>query len=129
MNQFLAELSRAHPKATYGEMMVRDALEQGAVDRLLVSEGLRKSRILLKCGQCANEWNVTLGRTEELPNCHACKSSDIEELHSESLIDEFSTLSAKSNSSISFISSDTEEGSQLLQGFGGMAALLRYSLM
>jgi peptide chain release factor subunit 1 len=129
MNQFLAELSRAHPKATYGEMMVRDALEQGAVDRLLVSEGLRKSRIQLKCGQCSNEWSVTLGRTEELPNCDDCKSSDIEELHSESLIDEFSTLSEKSNSSISFISSDTEEGSQLLQGFGGMAALLRYSLM
>lgn len=129
MNQFLAELSRAHPKATYGEMMVRDALKQGAVDRLLVSEGLRKSRIQLKCGQCSNEWNVTLGRTEELPNCDSCKSSNIEELHSESLIDEFSTLSEKSNSSISFISSDTEEGSQLLQGFGGMAALLRYSLM
>jgi len=129
MNQFLAELSRAHPKATYGEMMVRDALTQGAVDRLLVSEGLRKSRIQLKCGQCLNEWNVTLGRTEELPNCETCKSSDIEEVHSESLIDEFSALSEKSNSSISFISSDTEEGSQLLQGFGGMAALLRYSLM
>jgi peptide chain release factor subunit 1 len=129
MNQFLAELSRAHPKATYGEMMVRDALEQGAVDRLLVSEGLRKSRIHLKCGQCSTEWNVTLGRTEELPNCNACKSSDVEEVHSESLIDEFTTLSAKGNSSISFISSDTEEGSQLLQGFGGMAALLRYALM
>jgi len=129
MNQFLAELSRAHPKATYGEMMVRDALEQGAVDRLLVSEGLRKSRLHLKCAQCSTEWNVTLGRTEELPNCNACKSSDVEEVHSESLIDEFTTLSAKGNSSISFISSDTEEGSQLLQGFGGMAALLRYALM
>jgi peptide chain release factor subunit 1 len=129
MNQFLAELTRAHPKATYGEMMVRNALEQGAVDRLLVSEGLRKSRIELKCNNCSNQWTVTLGRTEELPNCSSCKNSDITELQSESLIDEFTNLSAKSNSSISFISNDTEEGAQLLQGFGGMAALLRYSLM
>lgn len=129
MNQFLAELARAHPKATYGEMMVRSALEQGAVDRLLISEGLRKSRIELKCNNCSHHWTVTLGRTEELPNCSSCNHSVIEELQSESLIDEFTNLSAKSNSSISFISNDTEEGAQLLQGFGGMAALLRYSLM
>jgi peptide subunit release factor 1 (eRF1) len=38
-------------------------------------------------------------------------------------------MAAKSNSLISFISIDTEEGSQLIEGFGGLAAILRYPMM
>ena len=45
MTSFLSELIKAAPRATYGEMMVRSALERGAVDRLLVSEGLRKNTL------------------------------------------------------------------------------------
>ena len=41
VNEFLEELVKAHPKATYGEKMIRDALEQGAVAKLLISEGMR----------------------------------------------------------------------------------------
>ena len=51
------------------------------------------------------------------------------ELENISLIDELPILAAKGNSSISFISIDTEEGSQLLHGFGGLAAILRYPMM
>ena len=46
-----------------------------------------------------------------------------------SLIDELSVLAGKGNSNVSFVSTDTEEGSQLLQGFGGLAAILRYPVM
>jgi peptide subunit release factor 1 (eRF1) len=38
-------------------------------------------------------------------------------------------MAAKSNSEISFISTDTEEGAQLAYGFGGLAAILRYPMM
>jgi len=38
-------------------------------------------------------------------------------------------MASKGNSMISFISTDTEEGSQLLEGFGGLAAILRYPMM
>ena len=47
MNAFLSELVKPAPKATYGEKMIREALEQGAVGRLLISEGLRKNSITL----------------------------------------------------------------------------------
>ena len=40
VDNFLREVMQAHPKATYGEMMIRSALDQGAVDMLLLSEGL-----------------------------------------------------------------------------------------
>ena len=131
MNRFLQELINSAPKATYGEMMIKQALDQGAVDTLLISEGLRKNSIKLQCKKCSHQWSVTLSRTEEIPECPSCSTStdEIIELENISLIDELTILASKGNSSISFISIDTEEGSQLLQGFGGLAAILRYPMM
>ena len=37
VDRFLREVMQAHPN-TYGEMMIRSALDQGAVERLLLSE-------------------------------------------------------------------------------------------
>ncbi|MEC8242487.1 MAG: peptide chain release factor 1, partial [Candidatus Thermoplasmatota archaeon] len=131
MNRFLEELVRAHPKATYGEMMIKKALDMGAVDTLLISEGMRKNSVHLQCNSCGNEWNVSLTRSQELPSCPQCdaKGDDIKELGSISLIDELSIMAGKGNSELSFISTDTEEGSQLMHGFGGLAAILRYPVM
>ncbi len=131
MNRFLQELVKPHPKAAYGEMMIKQALDQGAVDTLLISEGLRKNSLKLQCKKCDHKWSVSLSRTEPIPNCPSCKSTsdEIIELENISLIDELSVLSAKGNSLISFISVDTEEGSQLMHGFGGLAAILRYPMM
>ena len=131
MNRFLEELVKAHPKATYGEMMIKKALDMGAVDTLLISEGMRKNSVNLKCESCGHEWNISLTRSQELPSCSKCdaKSDSVTELSSISLIDELSGLAGKGNSELSFISTDTEEGSQLMQGFGGLAAILRYPVM
>ena len=131
MNRFLEELTKSHPKATYGEMMIKKALDMGAVDTLLISEGMRKNSIDLACGSCGHEWNVSLTRTEELPDCPKCDAggNNLKELKSISLIDELTILAGKGNSDLSFISTDTEEGSQLMQGFGGLAAILRYPVM
>ncbi|MBT61287.1 MAG: peptide chain release factor 1 [Euryarchaeota archaeon] len=131
MNEFLSELIKASPKAAYGEMMVRGALEQGAVAKLLISEGLRKNSVVLACGSCQHEWKVTIGRMEPLPKCPACKASgdDAKELSSISLIDELGVMAAKSNTDIVYISTDTEEGAQLFEGFGGLAGICRYPIM
>jgi len=131
MNRFLQELIKAHPKATYGEVMIKQALDQGAVDTLLISEGLRKNSLTLKCKKCSNQWKVSISRLEDIPDCPSCnaRSDDINEIENISLIDELSVMAAKSNSLISFISIDTEEGSQLIEGFGGLAAILRYPMM
>ena len=131
MNRFLEELIKTHPKATYGEMMIKKALDMGAVDTLLISEGMRKNSIDLACGSCGHKWNVSLTRTEELPDCPKCDAggNNLKELKSISLIDELTILAGKGNSGLSFISTDTEEGSQLMQGLGGLAAILRYPVM
>ncbi len=131
MTKFLAELIKASPRATYGEMMVRDALERGAIDRLLISEGLRKSTVELQCGSCKHEWTASVGRMETLPSCPSCDASGdgAKELSNISLIDELGKMAERSNTEIIYISIDTEEGSQLLHGFGGLAALCRYPMM
>ncbi len=128
MTRFLSELIKTHPKATYGEMMIKQALEQGAVDMLLISEGMRRNSVDLECTSCSNNWNASLERTQALPPCPSCKSEEVLELASESLIDMLSDLAAKSSSEVTFISVDTEEGSQLNEGFAGLAAILRYPM-
>jgi len=131
MDVFLSELIKNHPKATYGEKMVIQALDQGAVQKLLISEALRKSSLTLQCGSCKHEWKVTIGRMEAIPNCPTCDGSGdkAKELENISLIDELSAKAAKSSSELVYISTDTEEGSQLMLGFGGLAAILRYPIM
>ena len=131
MNRFLAELIKPQPRATYGEMMLRKALDQGAVDTLLISESMRKNSVEIECGACGHTWTASLTRTEELPDCPSCKvgHNSHKELSNTSLINVLSDMAAKSNSEISFISIDTEEGAQLAHGFGGLAAILRYPMM
>ena len=135
MNRFLEELIRTHPKATYGEMMIKQALTSGAVDTLLISEGLRGNIIKMQCKKCnhgaENDWEARLTRQQELPACPSCGASGdaIKELSSHSIIDSLTSLAEDSNSEVTYISVDTEEGSQLMQGFGGLAAILRYPMM
>ena len=131
MNVFLRELVQQQPKATYGEAMIRQALEGGAVSTLLISENLRKNIVDLECQSCKNTWSATLNRNQTLPDCPSCKAKDdaIKEVRSTSLIDNLSDLAMASRSEVVFISIDTEEGSQLMNGFGGLAAVLRYPIM
>ena len=135
MNRFLQELIKSHPKATYGEMMINNALEQGAVDTLLISEGLRGNNVQLQCKKCSNgienKWVVRLQRDEELPSCPECSASGdaIKEIASHSMIDSLTSAAEESKTSVVYISVDTEEGAQLMEGFGGLAAILRYPMM
>ena len=131
MNDFLSELVKPHPKAAYGEKMIREALEQGAVGRLLISEGLRKKTITYQCGSCDTEWTVSVGREDPTPKCPSCKASSdgAKELKNISIIEELGALAAKSNTEIVYISVDTEEGSQLMLGFSGLAGICRYPMM
>jgi peptide chain release factor subunit 1 len=131
VDRFLAEIMRAHPKATYGEMMIRAALEQGAVDILLLSEGLKKTRQAYTCRQCNHGWSVTVNRITEMPACPECKAAS-DQIRDDpentiSLMDELTELAGHSSSKVKLISMDTEEGSTLMQGFGGIGAILRYA--
>ncbi len=130
VDQFLSEIMQQHPKATYGEMMLRSALEQGAVDTLLLSESLRKVRQGYTCRQCQHDWQITIERSIEMPPCPSCNAA-ADQVREDpdntiSLMDELTVLAGHSSSNVKLISMDTEEGATLMEAFGGLAALLRY---
>jgi peptide chain release factor subunit 1 len=129
VDQFLREVMQTHPKATYGEKMVRTALDQGAVHTLLLSEALRQRRVGWVCKPCKHEWEATQKSLSDLPNCPACDSENIREDPDRTmdLLDEMSILAGHTSAKVSLISMDTEEGATMYDAFGGIAAILRYA--
>jgi peptide chain release factor subunit 1 len=109
--------------------MIREALAAGAVDRLLISESLRKNITDLSCDSCKHTWTETLDRHESMPSCTSCDSHKVSVIEERPLIDELIASATQSNTGVVYISVDTEEGAQLYEGFGGLAALLRYPMM
>lgn len=132
MDRFLKELVKEESLASYGEASVRKNLELGAVDILLLSTRLRKSRIKVVCGACGYsiEKTVETGLGQDPAsldhgNCPSC-SSPLGVNSESDIVDELTLLADGSNAKVEIISDDFEEGSILYSAFGGIAAILRY---
>ncbi|MEC7425993.1 MAG: peptide chain release factor aRF-1, partial [Candidatus Thermoplasmatota archaeon] len=130
VDRFLREVMQANPKATYGEVMIRSALDQGAVETLLISEAVTKRRVKWICKECKNTWQTSHDKSSAPPNCPECGSDKAfeDEEDSMELIDELTVLAGHTSAKVRIISLDTEEGATLNTAFGGIAALLRYSI-
>lgn len=111
--------------ATYGEEQVRDALMMGAVETVLISDGIERTRVVVVCPECDHQGERTLKGLSIVPKCPECNSPmDITE--KEDLVDELDQLAKSVGSEIELISDESEEGELLLNAFGGLAALLRF---
>lgn len=113
--------------ASYGEDQVRHALDMGAVDTLLLSEGLRKKRVALRCSQCGWSGKVTVDREEDA-RCPKCPQASPVIDSAADLVDDFYEEAAKVGTKVELLSVDSEEGEMLMKAFGGIAAILRYGL-
>src|SRR5712692_3603868 len=111
--------------AAYGEDQVRHALQLGAVETLLVSEGLRKSRLRLRCANGDWEGEKTVSEDGELPTCPK-DGGALTVVENRDLIEDLSATAEGMGTSVELISKDSEEGQLLLRAFGGIAAILRY---
>jgi peptide chain release factor subunit 1 len=114
--------------AAYGEKEVRHNLELGAVDALLLSEDLRKTRAKIVCSSRSCDFSESQTRGVGAPalgSCLKCGSplSIAEEVD---IIADLSRLAEQSGATVKIISSEFEEGAQLFKAFGGIAAVLRY---
>ncbi|HID60270.1 MAG TPA: peptide chain release factor 1 [Hadesarchaea archaeon] len=132
MQRFMEELVAGGGLATYGEREIRHALEQGAVELLLVSEGLRKNRATIRCQNCGHEFQETvenLGSYQRQLTTRDCPKCSEEKLSVTEIQDEVQELldrAEKFNTKVEFISTETEEGKQLQAAFKGLAAILRF---
>ncbi|MCQ2080005.1 MAG: peptide chain release factor aRF-1, partial [archaeon] len=112
--------------SAYGEAQVRQCAEMGAIDTFLISSQLRKYRCKCECG-CGNKFEATTDNDEDPVKCPECEGN-AKIVESMDLIDNFFEMSDLYNSNMELISGDSEEGEMLLKAFGGIAAILRYSL-
>ena len=111
--------------AAYGEDVVRHALDLGAVELLLLSEGIRKKRAKLRCPSCTYENVKTIDASGEAEECPEC-GSQLSVIESRDIIEELSETAERSGTKVELISRDSEEGEMLVKAFGGLAAILRY---
>jgi peptide chain release factor subunit 1 len=128
VRRFMEELVSDKGLAAYGEKEVRHNLDLGSVDTLLLSENLRKTRVKITCSNrsCDFSENKTLApNAPSQGNCLKC-GSPLQVAEDIDLVSDLSKLADESGATVKIISSEFEEGAQLYQAFGGIAAILRY---
>lgn len=126
INRFMKEI-RKGPEglAVYGENEIVDALNRKALDLLLISESLRRTKYYYKCPQCSHE-EVFSSRPED-NTCSVCGSS-MEMDHEEDLVKTLYKMAEDSGATVEIIGEGSEEGEVLKKAFNGLAGILRYSL-
>ncbi|GAB6266052.1 MAG: peptide chain release factor aRF-1 [Methanothrix sp.] len=128
MRRFMKELVSDKGLAAYGEKEVRHNLVLGAVDVLILSEDLRKTRAKIVCTNRSCDYTdsqTRSGSSEPVGTCLKCSSPlTIEE--EVDIVSDLSKLAEMSGAEVKIISTEFEEGAQLFRAFGGIAAILRY---
>ena len=130
MQRFLKELIKDDGGlALYGKKEVMTALRSGAVDVLLISDEIDTAEIKVTCPKCGYVFRMTEKKFENSDElvCKKCGNKDLE-LEKVDIIDEITKISEEFGTEVIFVSTDTEEGAQLYNAFGGMAAILRYKV-
>ncbi|HEY6239137.1 MAG TPA: peptide chain release factor aRF-1, partial [Thermoplasmata archaeon] len=133
IQQLLSEIRRAEKGlAAYGERDVQAALEAGAVELLLVSDGLRRHRLTFSCGNCQQTFSRVLPDAEvdaakDAP-CPACGKGPLTVTADEDYVEGLFRRAEASGAEVRLISTESEEGEMLAKAFGGVGAILRYPM-
>ncbi|MFB6078187.1 MAG: peptide chain release factor aRF-1 [Halarchaeum sp.] len=127
MKRFFKELHDGD-LATYGFEATRRNLVMGSVETLLLSEDMRQDVVTYECENGHEERALIDRRKDEIPahECEECGAT-VEEGEREDVIDHLMNIADQRGTDTTFISTDFEKGEQLLNAFGGIAGLLRYS--
>jgi peptide chain release factor subunit 1 len=118
--------------AAYGERQVQAALDAGAVDMLIVSEGLRKHRVKVRCGQCHTE-TVKIMPDDQVDAfvggpCPACAAEQLTKLEDMDYVEFLYSRADAGGATVRLVSAESEEGEMLVKAFAGVAAILRYPM-
>lgn len=125
LSRFLGEIKKGSGKAIYGENEVVSAIERGAVEILLLSDSIRKFRVIYRCPSCGKTIEETSADVEE----KVCDSCGIlmEVASKEDVIEKYAETVKEKNGEVRLITSESEEGKLFLRAFNGIGAILRYS--
>jgi peptide chain release factor subunit 1 len=133
MQRFLRETAKSDGGlATYGEAMVRQALEAGAVEHLMVAENLRKVRLTMtnrQDGEVIRKSVPKMQADEAVLEVTRKWGANQTEVQKQDLIEDLSDLAEASGTKVHIVSPNSEEGGILTNAFGGIVAILRYKYL
>ena len=133
VQDFLYNVGQETGLATYGEREIIQALKANNVRTLLLSEGVRRAFVKLRCRDCGYEETriVDLDRMGEFEekvgdlSCLKCNNGSYELVEKEDLFEALVKRAEGTEARVEVISTETEEG-EMLKSFGGLGAVLKY---
>jgi len=125
LNNFFLHLKKDDGLAVYGLKEVERALEYGAVDTLIISEGFKLFRFSLRCNACGFRKQV-MKREVTTENCPKCGSEMIIEKEVD-VVEEIIKKAESFGSKVEFVSVETVEGAQFKE-LGGIGGILRFRI-
>ena len=124
VNKFMREVRKGDEGlAVYGEKEVQESLERKAVDILILSDGIRKTKYYYTCPSCSN--TAEFGERPEDNTCPKC-GAGMELDHEDDLVRRLFSMAEESGAKVEMIGEESEEGKLLKKAFGGIAGILRY---
>jgi peptide chain release factor subunit 1 len=127
VNEFFENLKKENGKSEYGPERVKEALDMGAVDTILISE---TTDLYYAEFECENghedhmfEAEASIPEEKECPECG--KEMELKEISD--IVDEFGEKAEEMSSDLEIIGNEHEEGRRL-ENMGGIAAILRYRI-
>lgn len=125
MQKFLNEIRKGDGLAVYGEKEVREALEMGALETLMVSDALQRYRVKAKCRNCGYEIDEV--RSDFNLKCPKCQLP-MEIIEKKDIIEEYAEIAEEKGTEFEIIGRESQEGEILYKAFGGIAGILRYKI-
>lgn len=131
VQRYFDEISKDTNKYCYGVNDTMRALEQGAVEILIVWEGMEHTRVELDNPQTNEKVIKILSKEQMLDMSHFVDPDSGVELESrdqEPFVDWLAANYKDFGTSLEFITDRSQEGAQFVQGFGGIGGLMRYEV-
>lgn len=127
VNEFFENLKKENGKSEYGPERVKEALDIGAVETVLISESTELYYAEFECdkGHKEHMFEAEASIPEE-KDCGEC-SQDMELVEISDIVDEFGKKAEEMSSELEIIGNEHEEGRRL-ENMGGIAAVLRYRI-
>lgn len=124
MERFMNEVSR-NGLAVYGYDNVRKALNSDNVARLIISEDIELTEVEYRCSSCDSTMRfIEQGNVRRTK--HDVDSGNLDIVSQKDVVEELIDSADKKGVEVVFVSESSQHGRELLLGFKGIAAMLRY---